>query len=221
MSGFKRSQPGLRFSGEKITPDEIDRYEQYCIISPTDSATWVGTCAVAGTAAEGALVLINAQLDYPRNVECVMLGTGAGMDGTMTIDGKNQFGVAITEDLAIANAENGGTTVGTKVFANVTTGTFAFGTAVGNGTVSLGVGTTGTTCIFGLPTKIAGTSDLKALTMALSDVSTTVGGGTIGAYADATNHAIKAVDDLVGTTTYVVLYKPTHDADAEANMAGL
>ncbi len=40
MSGFKKSQPGLAFSGEKITPDEMDRYEIYHIVNPGTTASW-------------------------------------------------------------------------------------------------------------------------------------------------------------------------------------
>src|SRR4051812_12480308 len=127
MSGLKKNNIGLQLSIQTIgnqakqgylaiTPDEIDRYETYTVVNPTISSTWFGTCPVAGTSATGTLVIVNAIADYPRNLQYVMNGTAAGMAGTWTVSGRDQFGNLISETAAIATASNGGTTVGTKIF---------------------------------------------------------------------------------------------------------
>ncbi len=221
MSGFKRSQPGLRFAAEKITPDEIDMYRQYVVSFPSISATWFGTCAVAGTAATGALVVINAIADYPRNLEFALAGSSVGLAGTMAVTGKNQFGAVVTESLGFGSADNGGTVVGTKVFAQITNGTLSFGTAVGGGTASLGVGTTGTTTIFGLPDKLGGTTDVKAITRCAATGAVTVGGGTIAAFVSVPFHAVKAPATLSGTQIITVLYKSSYNAEGDAVVANL
>jgi len=219
--GLKKHNPGIRFSGIQVTPEEIDRYEVYTIINPSTNEAFLGTCAVAGTSATEALVLDNVLLDYPRSLEVVMLGTAAGMDGTMTINGKDQFGVSITEEFAITQAENGGTQPGTKVFSSVQSGTFAFGTAVGNGTVSLGVGTSGTTALFGLPFKIGAVTDVKLMNYTAGTGAIAIGGGTIAAFVGTQYSHIKAPADIVGTTSYQIWAKPTYDADNDARMANM
>lgn len=213
--------PSIKLIGALISPEEIDRYEQYVIAFPSISATWFGTFPVAGTAATGTLVIINAIADYPRNVEFALAGSAAGMAGTLALYGTNQFGSAINESLTFTAADAGGTAVGTKVFAQISAGTLSFGTAVGGGTASLGVGTTGTTTLFGLPCKIAGTTDVKAITRSTAAGAQTVGGGTIAAFVNKPFHAIKSPATLAGTTIITVLYKPTYDAEMEAKMANL
>jgi len=66
--GLKKHNPGIRFSGIQVTPEEIDRYEVYTIINPSTNEAFLGTCAVAGTSATEALVLDNVLLDYPRSL---------------------------------------------------------------------------------------------------------------------------------------------------------
>lgn len=224
MSGLKKNQPALRkenLTEFAISPDEIDRYEVYNVIFPIATQTYVGTVAVGGTAAVQALVVDNRLLDYPRSLEVVHLGTHGDMDGTMVVNGVNQFGDSITESFAITTAANGGTQPGTAVFAQVESGTFTFGTAVGNGTVSLGVGTAGTTTLFGLPFKLGGTTDVKSITYTAEMVPTAINGGTIAAFVDTDQHAFKAAVDVVGTSTYQVWAKPTYNAEYDGEVAGL
>lgn len=214
MSGFKRSQPGLIFPPEKISPDEIDRYEVYTIVNPNtlNANQWFGTATAGGTSSAAALVVVNAISDYPRNLEWSMTGTGAGMAGTVTAAGFDQFGSVISETIAIGTASNGGTTVGSRVFAQLTSGTISWGTAVGNGTPRLGVGTTGTTTIFGLPVKIGAATDLKMLCVTAGTGAVSVNGGTIAAYADTTNHAIKLpVPQTTGTMSIQAWVKSSFD----------
>lgn len=233
MSGFKRSQPGLRFTGnqgaanptalEAITPDEIDRYEVYQVTNPNtlNAASWFGTWAVAGTAAAGAMVIRNAVADYPRNAEFAIAGSATGLAGTASVTGRDQFGSVITETFGFGSADNGGTVVGTKVFAHVTSGTLTFGTAVGNGTARLGVGTTGTTSLFGLPFKVGGTTDLKILSVVAGTGAITVNGGTIAAFIDVTTSSIKAPVTTTGTMTITAWVRPTFNAENLGLVANL
>jgi len=215
MPGLKRHDPGIRFSNILVTPEEMDRYEQYVIAFPSIDSKWFGTFPVAGTAANGTLVVINAIADYPRNVEFTLFGTGAALVGTLALYGTDQFGGSINESITFTKADNGGTGVGTKIFAQISAGTLAFGTAIGNGTAYVGVGTTATTTLFGLPCKIGGTTDVKSITRSTAAGAQTVGGGTVAAYVGTQYHHIKAPATLSGTQIITVLYKPTYDTDAE------
>src|SRR3972149_2189906 len=220
--GIKQDYPDLGMLGQKIAPEEIDRYEVYQIVNPGYSASWFGTWAVAGTSAVGTAVLINALADYPRNLEFSLTGTGAGMTGTTTVYGYNQFGGSINEVFTFAGAANGGTVAGTKVFASISAApVLTFGTAVGNGTPRLGVGTLGTTTLFGLPAKLGGTTDVKLLSKGGSVGMLTVNGGTIAAFVDVTTHSIKAPTTVASANSIMVWYRPTYDAKADPNMANL
>jgi len=220
---LKRIEPGLRFdlSSNAVTPDEQDAYTVYTIVNPNKTQTFLGTTAVTGTSTAAAIVFDNILLDYPRNLEVVHLGTHAAMNGTFVINGYDQFGSAITENFAIASASNGGTTAGTKVFSSVRSGTFTPGTAVGNGTTKVGVGTSGTTCLFGLPCKIGGTTDVKVLNFTAGTGAVAIAGGTIAAYVNKPMHAIKSPFDLAGTMSIQVWVKSTYNNEeaVQANMS--
>src|SRR3990167_2477788 len=101
------------------------------------------------------------------------------MTGTCTLYGYDQFGVYQNEAITFTGASNGGTAVGTKVFAQLSAGTLAFGTAIGSGTARVGVGTIGTTLLFGLPARIGGTTDVKHIAWGSNGNNSTVNGGTI------------------------------------------
>lgn len=235
MSGLKRELLGLRGSGttmngvptptDAITPDEIDRYEVYTIINPACASglatKWVGTTVVSGTADTRAFVAINAILDYPRNLEFALTGTGVGMAGTATVNGRDQFGGVISEVFGFGSADNGGTVVGTKVFAQYSSGTVLFGTAAGNGTTRLGVGTLGTTTLFGLPFKLGGTTDVKTITVTAGTGAVTVNGGTIAAYVNVPMHAIQAPLTLAGTYSIQTWVRPTYNSENQGLVANL
>ena len=225
MSGFKKSQPGLAFSGEKITPDEIDAYSQYIIAFPAAASgladTWVGTGGTSGTSDVVAVVLSNVINPYPCNVRFSLLGSHDQIVGTLKLNGKDQFGNVISESLTFAKGTLGGTAVGTKVFAQFTSGTVYYGTFAGNGTPKIGLGTAGTTTLFGLPQKLGGTTDVKLIGQATGTGIVTTNGGTIAAYVDVPNSAIKLPKDLAGTMIISVLYRSTYDATALASVAGL
>lgn len=213
---MKRNEPAVRFSGEKVTPDEVGFDLLYTVVNPSIDAQWFGT-AVGTSTQTPTFGIINGYADYPRNVRYVLgAASGSTAGGTIVITGKDQFGSGVTETLGVATAANGGTTVGTQVFAQVTAVSCTLATMnAGNGTIQLGVGTGGTTTKFGLPARLGGTTDIKRLSGCLTGVGTqTAGtfffGGTPASAGDSTYHAVKAPRDLAaGTWVLNVVYRPT------------
>lgn len=226
IPGLKKEVTSVRFNNNKVTPDEMDRYEQYVVYCPATSYNWVGTAA-GGTAGQAkALVLINKNLDYPRNLDYGVVGTG-DIGGTWVINGYDQFGNVITETVGSGTVAAGTPafrTSGTKVFAKVTSGTFTVA-GVGSGSATLGVaagGTAGSTAYFGLPTKIASTADVKSITYVNNFVATTLNGGTPGALVGTTYHTFNGTAALGTCTAYIVTFKSTYNAEHEGNpMANL
>lgn len=221
---LKKFYPDVRFGNNKVQPDEVDRYEQYIVMNPSISSTWFGTAV--GTSTQSPTVgLINAIADYPRNIRYVIgVTSGSTGGGTITTTGKNQFGSTVTETVAIPVATNGGTVIGTQVYAEVTAASATLGTMnAGNGTVQLGVGTAGTTTLFGLPTKIGGSTDIKAIRGSFNGVGTStagtfVFGGTPSSAAQTTMHAFRApLDVAAGTVHYSVTFRPTFNAENDLN----
>ncbi|MEK9207919.1 MAG: hypothetical protein AAB922_05520 [Patescibacteria group bacterium] len=218
MGSLKRTLPEIRFSGAKVTSDEIDANKQYSVIHPSVDPLWFGTAAVGTAGQAKAFVLTNIRADYPRNL-VVSDATGAGTahGGTATVNGKDQFGNSITESITVATAAAGGTVAGTKVFASVSSGTFNFATAaVGNGTTQLGVAIGTSTALqhlFGLPDKILGTADVKNITWVNNGTSTTVNGGTIGAYVGTANHTFQGTAVVAVTDKFVVTLRSTFNPE--------
>lgn len=227
MSGLKEVDPAFQAAGAKVTADEIDLIQTVSFINPTTSATWVGTAAGGTSTQAKALVLINTLLDHPRNLLYSAVGTN-DMGGTWVVNGFNQFGDPITETVAngtVAAGTPAFTVAGTKIFAKVTSGTFTVATgAVGLGSARVGVavGTAGTLAFkLGLPTKIAGSTDVRSITWSKENVTTTLNGGTIGAFVDATNHAITGSAIMGGTEVYTVRFKSTFDNSSKQNLSRL
>jgi hypothetical protein len=205
-----------------VTPDEIDRYEQYQVLFPAVSATFFGS-ATAGTVNQTATIgLGNTVADYSRNVRAAFTGS-ASVSGTVSVTGRNQFGEAITESLGLAQGtQTSGGANGTSIFAEISAASVTFGTGVvGTGTVSLGVATAGTAARFGLPTKIASTDDVKAITWINAGLPTAINGGTIAAYVDTSNHSFAGTATLAGTMCYSVLFKTTYQSESLAAIANL
>lgn len=225
MPGLKKYFPDVQFGANKVTPDEIDRYETYDVTFPSTSATWVGTAA-GGTADQAkALVLINTTTDYPRNLLYSVVGTN-DMGGTWVVNGEDQFGSSVTETVALATAAAGTPAVavaGTTCFASVSSGTFTVdGNAVGNGSARLGlaIGTSATAKFWlGLPTKIGAATDVKTIAWSSEFVQTTVNGGTVTGttFVNTSNHAISNDSIMGGTETFTVIFKPTYDAQEDGN----
>lgn len=209
----------------KVTPDEIDRYEVYNVINPAISATGIGS-ATAGTVSQAVAVgFVTVKPDYPRALLATWSGS-ASVSGTVVVVGKNQFGGDITENFVLAQGtQEAGTDTSTEIFAELTSATATFGTgAIGSGTVSLGYAIAGTAARFGLPAKIGGTLDVKHITWTdESGVSTPLNGGTIGAYVGTAQHTFAGTETLAGTMTLTAWYRPTFIAngDSLAKMANL
>lgn len=219
MSGLKKHYPDIAFSGNKISPDEIDMYRQYTIYCPASGSAWVGACAGGTSTQAKAMTLTNSNLDYPRNLLYGIVGT-SDMGGTWVVNGKDQFGATVVETVDIGTAANGGTTNGTAIFAQVTSGTCTLTTgSKGSGTAHLGVAVG--TSHFGLPDKISAYTDVKSITWVKNFVNTTFGGGTIvTGMVDTTYHAIIGTATSLGTCeAYVVLYKPTKNLIDTPNQA--
>lgn len=206
---MKRYEPAFRFSAAKVGADELDMNRQYIIMHPSVDPVWFGTSAVGTQTQARALVVTNTKADYPRNiVGAVASAAGSVSGGTWIVNGKNQFGETIQSTIAIAPATGGGTVAGTKIFAEVSSGTFTFGTGdPGNGTPRLGVAI-GTSAslqhLFGLPDRIASTADVKSLLWINNGTSTTVNGGSIGAYVGTANNTFQGTAVVAVTDRFVV-----------------
>jgi hypothetical protein len=192
--------PGFAFSGDKVQPNEIDRYEVYTLNIKAPVISWFGTAVGDGTTGYKALTIVNKLAPYPTSVEARLVGAAGTTKGTTVINGKDQFGVSISETLSLASG-SAGTVVGTKVFMEISSGSANLGTAAGS--VVVCPGTAGTTTLLGLPIKLGGTSDVKLITWGAGDTQTPAGGatGTVGGFVDKDMSAIKAVASIVGTVS--------------------
>src|SRR3990167_5537124 len=218
---FKLSQPGLRFGGQRVSPDETDRYEVYNVNNPSTALLgplFVASAGTSGTANTIAAVINNKYPDYPRNVQFSLAGSSAGLTGTLTLNGEDQFGSTITEAFTFAGASNGGTVAGTRVFGKFISGTLAYGTAAGVGTPGIGFAP-GTACLFGLPVKIGATTDVVHYGMSAGTGPISIGGGTaIGSLVDTGVHAFRPFAAFGGTTFFNVWVKSTFNSE-EASIA--
>jgi hypothetical protein len=222
MPGLKRHMPDVRFAGNKVTPDEVDMRVRYAYINPSIGTATIGTIA-AGTVA-AAWTLVNTVCDYPRNLLFTVVGPSGGAGGTCVINGKNQFGVGVTETITIASANAGGTAAGTSIFDQVTSGTYYPNGVDNTSTATLGY-TKGTgalatwPCYFGLPVKIGSTSDVKRITTLYNGVTGAINGGTIAAYVNTANHWFTPAVVGTATTTYVVDVLSTYNSENDNNVA--
>ena len=90
MTGLSKHYPDITFSGNKVQPNEMDRYEIYHIVNPGTTKSWWGTAPVSGTADTQAFVVVNAMAGYPRNMTFTMAGNGTSVavKGTALVNGK-------------------------------------------------------------------------------------------------------------------------------------
>lgn len=226
MSGLGEHFPEFQTGDAQVQSADIDRYGLYQIIAPMMGTFAWGT--TTGTNAQTKTLTFDQVLpDYPRNVEMKLLpASGSVAGGTFTLYGKNQFGEVISETFSVGTAANGGTAVGTKIFAyfGSCAGTIGTGDA-GASTVTIYPASTGTTALFGLPTKIASTLDVKLMSFGSTGVAKAVNGGTIGSFVDTVNHAIKAPNTITtpaGNLTWInVWYKSSWRNEFKTKVAGL
>ena len=221
MAGLKRNEPALMFGGAQVTPDEIDMYYVYQIVMPGTAHNFVGTSAPGSLGAAVAFGANSAIPDYPRNLSLIIRGNGSNtsVGGTAVVNGLDQFGSVISETFAFAGSTGNGNADGTKVFARFTSGTVTYGTMAQAGTSYLGF-VTGTNCLFGLPVKLAGTGDVILLSHNAGTGAVSVGGGTVGAFVNATMHAVRPAAALTGTEAITVWiasnYNPTNIPEVSA-----
>lgn len=221
----KKFQPPVRFNGEKLDPDESNRYENYYVIHPTTSTSWFGTAAANLSGSVSAFVITNQAADYPRNLYfSIKNGSGSLNAGSAYVVGKDQFGQAQTETLGYPL----GTTVqgihGTKIFSVVTAATCTFGTGqVQNGTPFLGVafGTEAGSNVFqfGLPVRIGAATDVIALTYVKNFVATALNAGTPSALVSTALHSFTGTEALGTATTYMAKVLSTYNSEGVPNLA--
>jgi hypothetical protein len=217
---MKSYHPDFTFSGNKVTPDEIDQDQQYCIINPSVDPVFVGTQTGTQTVT-AALGIINTRLDYPRTlVGAIAAAAGSARGGSLVVNGFNQFGSAVSETIAIAPATGGGTTNGTRIFARVTSGTINFGTGdAGSGTARLGVGigTTAALPIFGLPAKLGGTADIKSITWIDADTAKM---HDAAAAANTAQHGVilNVTGGIAAADSFVVTYRSSFNNTRDENV---
>lgn len=219
---LKNTDPSFSFSGNLVTPDEIDVYDSYPIVFPSVSITWFGT-AVGTSLQSPTYGIINKRADYPRSLAMSIVGSsGSTVGGTVAVTGKDQFGAVQTESLGFARAANGGTAVGTRVFAEISAVTSSLATCnAGPATVSVGVGTGGTTALFGLPSKIAATADVKWYAWGSAGAGQNTGTASMWASTADYANGVMAVTDIVAASGAVVVYKTSKVNDGIAPAANL
>lgn len=213
---LKKTDPGIRFSGIKVAPDEIDQVRQYIVMNPSVSASYLGTVTSASAAA---LVLDSVKCDYPRTLLLTLTGVAGGMGGTAVINGKNQFGETIQESIGFATANAGGTKAGTQIFAEVTSGTVTpvglGGTAVGTASLGFAIGTAANQVAkFGLLDKVGALSDVKVILWNDADVMKAVNGGTVtSTYVDTTNQSFNIGQVVAAADSFIIRYRSTYSSE--------
>jgi hypothetical protein len=225
LPGLKKHHSDIRFSGNKVTPDEIDRYEKTYILYPSASATWFGTIAAGSASASGSFTLTNQQADYPRTaLLTITCANGTVTSGTVALTGTNQFGKALTENISCVGT-SGVTTAGTGIFKTITAATLAYGitqgTALSTATLGVAIGTAaGQVARFGLGHKIGGTTNVKSITWINNGTATAITGGTVAqSLVNATSHSFAGTKIVAATDIYVVETVPTYNAENEVNVA--
>ncbi len=221
---LKKFMPEVRMGAMKVDPDEINARHFYQVTYPSISATAFGTAALTGDGGTQ-IVFTNVTADYPRNFLFKMTGVAGGQGGSITVTGKDQFGVTQTESVGFATANAGGTAAGTKVFSTITAGTVSGaglgGTAVGTCSLGYASGTAaGIAALFGLPIRIKAVADVKRLTWINNATVTSLNGGTItSAYVGTANHTFMGSAIVAATDIYSLDILTTFNQENKTNVA--
>lgn len=222
MPGLKKHFPDVRFSGNKVTADEVDQRIYYKVLKPSASGAFLGTVT---SAVGAAFVMDQVKVDYPRTLLFSMTGVAAGMGGTMTVTGTDQFGVAQTEAIGFASANAGGTQAGTKIFDNVTAGTLdgldgGGGTAIGTASLGFAIGTAANQVAqFGLPAKIQAVGDVKRIIWNDAATIKGVNGGTVtSTYVSTTTHSFNVGQVVAAADDFYVEVLSTYNSEYDANV---
>ncbi len=224
--------PGFVTAGNQVQVSDVDQLIDLGIDNPSVSNTWIGTAAGGTNAQTKALVLINKYCDWPRNLLYSVVGTN-DVGGTWTVNGRDQFGNAVTETAGFGTKAMGtpaGSVFGTTIFSRVDSGTFTFAVgSAGNGSAQVGFGTLSNGSAqsnwFGLLTRIAGTNDVKALTWITTNTPTTLNGGTalgtlVGYDGNGSlpYNAFQGTSGVAVTDHYKVFVKSTFNNIGRGNM---
>jgi len=202
LTGLSKNYPGFANELSRVKPRDIDEYIQYGVFYPEVGTTCVIT-ATNGTSVAGTVA--RNFLDYPRSL---LVGwaddSGTALVGTVTIDGKDQFGEVITE--TFVNTTGGTTNVqGTKVFDYVGTVTIASTGGAAGDAVTVGVGIAAGTAKFGLPNKVMGSADVLRYNW-IDNGSSKEGTCTI----DKVNHAFIPAAAVAAADCHIVVIRPKY-----------
>lgn len=237
MSGLGEigGEYAFNVNARQVQQKDLDQYVWYEVDNPSVSNTWIGTMAGGTSGQTKALVLINQNMDYPRNALYSLVGTNdAG--GTFTINGIDQFGVQQTETVGFGTKAAGtpaGSVFGSIIWAKILSGSFTFAVgSAGSGSAQVGVGTVSNGSAqsnwFGLMSRIGGTGDVKLLTWISSTTVTAIHGGTgLGTLVGYENNgslpssAFQGTAGVAVTDHYKVFYKPSFDNTGRGTMSNL
>jgi len=224
MPGLKKHHADVRFSSNKVTPDEIDKRIQYHVLKPSASGSFLGTVE---SAAAASFVIDQTKCDYPRTVLFSMTGVAGGMGGTATVYGKDQFGVSQNEAIGFASAAGGGTAAGTLIFDSISSATLdgldgLGGTAIGTASLGFAIGTAaGIVSWFGLPAKIGAVGDVKNIIWNDNGTIKGVNGGTVAgtAYVDTSKHAFRHNQIVAAADDIYVDFLPSYNSENDVNVS--
>ena len=228
MAGLKDNFPGVSQgdsqTGWKVTPDEIDMDMVYRIQNPSAAADWFGTSASASATAP--VVNTSLHADYPRNLLLSVTGVADGMGGTLNgLTYIDQFGGTVTETIGFASAANGGTVAGTGICAKIVNfGTFTpqglGGTGVATLSLGFAIATTSASPVFGLPVKLGGTNDIKAITWIDNGTPKAVVTTPAGAAVTA-KHAVRleVSGGIAVADAYTVVYRSSYNSNGDEQIA--
>lgn len=203
----------------KISPAKLDRYEQYVVMKPSASTTWVvDTEDVSGGDVSGATIN-NARCDYPRNLLLSATdNSGTDLSVTATVTGKDQFGNTISEQ--IGSATGAASAAGSKIFATITSVSMSVSGNAASDTASIGfVIANSDTAKLGFPFKIDAYDDVKMVTWV--DNGTNKMEAVASADVDTTYHAYQPNNNIAAADDYVFLVKPSKWKKDQSTDAGL